>query len=45
MCQIVEEILLLDLQTELPSGGEALLGLISSALERDARLYPAPMQG
>lgn len=45
MCQIVEEILLPELQTELPSGGEALLGLISSALERDARLYPAPMQG
>lgn len=34
-----------ELQTELPSGGEALLGLISSALERDARFYPAPMQG
>lgn len=34
-----------ELQTELPSGDETLLELVSSALERDARLYPAPMQG
>lgn len=45
MYQIMEESFSPELQTELPSGGEALLGLISSALERDARLYPAPMQG
>lgn len=43
MCQIVEEILLPELQREL-LGDEALLGLVSGALERDARLYPAPMQ-
>lgn len=43
MCQIVEEILLPELQREL-LGDETLLGLVSGALERDARLYPAPMQ-